>query len=168
MTLIDDLNFGLAAFGVQLPRQMPSIDDLAARLSNKPTQNTATLVAVCSVLFLTAERGHNPKCRDIYDAMVYCSTCLSVGYADIFARTPVGKIIGTFLMTIGPSLSGKATDGRPDALSADTQQQILATLREIAAKLPQSSSEPTGTTAADQEVQDRPEQGQKQDDNDPQ
>ena len=136
MTWKDDLNYGLAAFGVQLPDRVPTIDGFAASLAEKPAQNTAALVAVCSALFLAAERGHNPKVRDIYDAMVYCSTCLSVGYADIFAKTPVGKLIGTFLMTIGPSISGKATDGRVDPSQANVQEQILTTLRQIADKLP--------------------------------
>src|SRR3954449_11143913 len=127
MTWKDDLNYGLAAFGIQLPDQMPTLDSWAATLAEKPGQNTAGLVAVSSALFFAAERGHNPKVRDIYDAMVYCSTCLSVGYADIFARTPVGILIGTFLMTIGPSMTGKATDGRVDPNSAQVQEQILAT-----------------------------------------
>src|SRR5206468_10393166 len=130
-------------FGVQLPDRMPTLDSWAATLAEKPGQNTAALVAVSSALFFAAERGHNPKVRDIYDAMVYCSTCLSVGYADIFARTPVGKLIGTFLMTIGPSMAGKTTDGRAEEKSAIVQEQMLGTLREIAAKLsphPQPSS----------------------------
>jgi hypothetical protein len=111
MTIRDDLNYGLAAFGVQIPERV-SLDDWSASLADKPFENTAKLVAATSVLFFLAERGHNPKVTSIYDASVYCSTCLSVGYADIFPRTPTGKLIGTFLMTIGPSLSGKATDGR--------------------------------------------------------
>src|SRR4051812_10090124 len=131
MTWRDDLNYGLAAFGVQIPQHV-SIDDWSASLADKPFENTAKLVAVTSVLFYLAERDHNPKVTSIYDASVYCSTCLSVGYADIFARTPAGKLIGTFLMTIGPSISGKATDGCPDHTPAEVQQQILTTLREIA------------------------------------
>jgi hypothetical protein len=111
MSVRDDLNYGLAAFGIQIPERV-SLDDWSASLADKPFENTAKLVAASSVLFYLAERGHNPKVNSIYDASVYCSTCLSVGYADIFARTPVGKMIGTFLMTIGPSISAKATDGR--------------------------------------------------------
>jgi hypothetical protein len=141
MTWRDDLNYGLAAFGVQIPERV-SLDDWSASLAEQPFENTAKIVAVTSVLFYLAERGHNPKVNSIYDASVYCSTCLSVGYADIFARTPVGKMIGTFLMTIGPSISGKATDGRPDHAPAHLQEQILSTLREIAAKLPQQPQPP--------------------------
>jgi hypothetical protein len=66
---------------------------------------------------------------------------LSVGYGDIFARTPLGKLLGTALMTIGPSLSGAALDG-PAAESRDaTQGEILATLRQILERLPATPSE---------------------------
>jgi hypothetical protein len=137
MTLRDDLNYGLAAFGVQIPERI-DLDAWASSLAEKPFQNTSALVAVSSVLFFMAERGHNPKVNTIYDAMIYCSTCLNVGYADIFAKTPIGKIIGTFLMTIGPSMATKTTDGAPDR----SQQQILELLRQIAASLPQQDAAP--------------------------
>jgi hypothetical protein len=135
MSWKNDLNYGLAAFGVQIPDRI-NVDDWAENLARKPFQNTANLVAVSSVLFYMAERGHNPKVRDIYDAMVYCSTCLNVGYADIFAKTPTGKLIGTFLMTIGPSMAAKATDGVNAVRDDEFQSQVIATLQEIAAKLP--------------------------------
>lgn len=134
----EDLNYGLAAFGVRIPDRLP-IDDWAATLNGAPLRNTAGIVAASSALFLAAERGHNPKVNDIYDAMVYCSTCLSVGYADIFPRTPIGKVIGTVLMAVGPSLAARATDGlsdpgeqsRRDAIQA----QILTTLQGMAAMM---------------------------------
>ena len=43
--------------------------------------------------------------KSYYDALVYVSTNLSVGYADIFARTPRGKAIGSALMTYGPAMT---------------------------------------------------------------
>src|SRR4051812_16959699 len=104
-----------------------------------PLRNSAALVSASAAVFLAAERGHNPKVRDIYDALVYCSTCLSVGYADIFPRTPIGKLIGTFLMTLGPSLAAKGLDGRGSEeeqdRSAKTQEEILITLRQILGKM---------------------------------
>jgi hypothetical protein len=135
MSWKDDLNYGLAAFGVQIPERV-AVDDWAENLAKKPFQNTASLVAVSSVLFFMAERGHNPKVRDIYDAMVYCSTCLSVGYSDIFAKTPTGKLIGTFLMTLGPSMAAKTTDGVTTVRDDELQLKMLEILREIAANLP--------------------------------
>jgi len=61
-------------------------------------------------LFYKAERGHNPKVKSYYDALVYVSTNLSVGYSDIFAKTPRGKAIGTVLMTYGPAMAAKIFD----------------------------------------------------------
>jgi hypothetical protein len=122
----------LVALGLQLPENF-SLDEWAAKLGEKPCRNTAALVAASALLFYAAEKNHNPKVKDVWDASIYTSTCLSVGYGDIFARTPLGKIIGTTLMTIGPALSARALDGpqREDA----TQEQILATLRQILEKL---------------------------------
>lgn len=134
MGIRDDLNYGLAAFGIQIPERL-DLDAKLAGLTEKPAQNTVALVTGAAVLFYLAERGHNPKVRDIYDALVYCTTNISVGYCDIFAETPAGKLIGSMLMTIGPSMAARTLDG-PKNLSADeTQRQILATLQEIAAKL---------------------------------
>ena len=134
MSWKDDLNYGLAAFGVQIPESLP-IDEWASQLNGAPLRNSAALVASSAALFLAAERGHNPKVNDIYDAMVYCSTCLSVGYADIFPRTPIGKLIGTFLMTIGPSLAAKGLEGKVDPADARkrdaVQEEILATLKQL-------------------------------------
>lgn len=136
MTIKDQLNKGLSAFGLKIPGELP-LDQLAARLGDNPCRNTAALLAVSSLLFYAAERDHNPKVNDVFDASVYCSTCLSVGYGDIFARTPLGKLIGTTLMTIGPALSNAVLDGpvaeRRDAL----QEQILATLKQMLQRLPE-------------------------------
>jgi hypothetical protein len=56
-----------------------------------PPCNTAALVALSSLLFYAAEREYNSKVNDEFDAEVYCSTCLSVGY-DIFAKKPPSAI----------------------------------------------------------------------------
>jgi len=61
-----------------------------------------------SYLFWLAEKDHNPKCRTFWDAAVFVSTCLSVGYDDVFARTESGKAIAAFLMTFGPSVAAAA------------------------------------------------------------
>lgn len=135
MGIRDDLNYGLAAFGIQIPERL-NLDERLAGLTQNPAQNTVALVTGAAVLFYLAERGKNPKVRDVYDALVYCTTNISVGYCDIFAHTPAGKLIGSALMTIGPSMAAKTLDGPKTLADADeTQRQILATLREIAQKL---------------------------------
>lgn len=114
-----------------------SVDDRAAQLVAKPARSTAQVVAASTVLFYAAERGHNPKVNSIYDALVYTTTCLSVGYGDIFAVTPVGKLVGSALMTIGPALSGATLDGPHDNKVDDhVEREILATLKEILGRLP--------------------------------
>jgi hypothetical protein len=137
VSIRDDLNYGLAAFGIQIPERF-NLEERAAKLTENPCQSTVAMVTGAAVLFYMAERGHNPKVRDIYDALVYCTTNISVGYCDIFAMTPMGKLIGSTLMTLGPSMAAKTLDGpkKPD----EVQQQMLATLKEIAAKLEREPS----------------------------
>jgi hypothetical protein len=124
------LRSDLELFGIKLPERF-DLEEWAASLRNKPAQNTAIFATAAAVIFYYAERGHNPKVTDYYDALVYCTTNLSVGYSDIFARTPVGKLVGSILMTFGPALSGSALDGPKQQESDDTQKQILSTLQQI-------------------------------------
>jgi voltage-gated potassium channel len=79
-------------------------------------------------LFYKAERGHNPKVKSFYDALVYVSTNLSVGYSDIFAKTTRGKAIGSALMTYGPAMAARIFD-TPSA----TPTSPLHVVREAAA-----------------------------------
>ena len=111
----------LAAMGLNIPDDVGGeIDRWAAALADSPCRNTVTLVGLSTVLFYILEKNHNPKVNDVWDAMVYCSTCLSVGYGDIFAKTPLGKILGSALMTIGPSMAARLADG-PRAAGANGQ-----------------------------------------------
>jgi voltage-gated potassium channel len=95
-------------------------------------------------LFYKAERGKNPKVKCYYDALVYVSTNLSVGYSDIFAKTARGKAIGSALMTFGPAMTanifepptpkGEAPVGERDVL--DRLDRILAVLEANRAAAP--------------------------------
>jgi len=124
----------LELFGIKLPERF-DLEEWAASLRNRPAQNTAIFATAAAIVFYYAERGHNPKVNDYYDALVYCTTNLSVGYSDIFARTPLGKLVGSILMTFGPALSGSALDGPKQQEGDDTQKQILATLQQILTRL---------------------------------
>jgi hypothetical protein len=133
---MNDLRENLIKLGMQLPDGLNlDLDRWAAKLSEAPCRNTVAVVGLTSLLFYLAERGHNPKVNQIWDASVYCSTCLSVGYSDIFAKTPIGKIVGTALMTIGPALAAKTLDGPEQSRREEVQQKMLDTLRQILAKL---------------------------------
>jgi voltage-gated potassium channel len=85
-----------------------------------------------SFLFYVAEKDANPKVKTYWDALVYVSTCLSVGYADIFARTPEGQAIATALMTVGPAMAAKALD--PPS-SPQNDEQAIAVQKAIVGKL---------------------------------
>jgi hypothetical protein len=123
----------IEAFDIHLPKVNP-LDDFAAKLKMAPCSNSFATVLASAILFLKFEKGHNPKVSDIYDAMVYTSTCLSVGYGEIFARTPGGKVIGTLLMTLGPALTNSALDGSK-AAAGPGNGEILRVLQEILGEL---------------------------------
>ena len=115
--------------------------ELQAAVAKDPFDATVATVLGGAFLFYVAEQGKNPKVESYFDALVFISTCLSVGYHDVFARTPAGKAIATAVMTIGPALSGAIFDGtaaekanaEKDALAV--QQAIVGTLGEILAEL---------------------------------
>src|SRR4051812_6683950 len=133
------LRSNLELFGITLPERF-DLEEWAASLRNKPAQNTMLFATAAAIIFYYAERGQNPKVNDIYDALVYCTTNLSVGYSDIFAKTPLGKLVGSLLMTFGPALSGSALDGPKASESDDTQKQILTTLQQILTHLESEKS----------------------------
>jgi hypothetical protein len=94
-------------------------ETLRTAVAEDPFDATVATVLGGAFLFYVAEKGHNPKVQTYWDALVFISTCLSVGYADIFARTPAGQAIASAIMTFGPAMSGalfdapRARDGEP-------------------------------------------------------
>jgi hypothetical protein len=131
-----DLKETLINLGLGLPEDVgASLDRWAARLGESPCRNTAAMVGLSTVLFYLLEKNRNPKVNDIWDAMVYCSTCISVGYGDIFAKTPLGKLLGSALMTIGPAMASRTLEGTESERRDAVQDQVLATLRQILSKL---------------------------------
>jgi hypothetical protein len=87
--------------------------------AREPANAIVLTVLGAAAAFYVAERGRNAKVASFYDALVYAATNLSVGYSDIFAKTPGGKAIGALLMTYGPALATRALDppGAPAAVS---------------------------------------------------
>ncbi|HEY1956468.1 MAG TPA: ion channel [Polyangiaceae bacterium] len=130
------LNSGLAALvvggaqgnGFSYASLKTALRDGVAR---DPLDALVVTVLGGSFLFYVAEKDVNPKVKTYWDALVYVSTCLSVGYADIFAKTPEGQAIATALMTVGPAMAAKALD-QP---SAEQNDEALAVQKTIAEKL---------------------------------
>ena len=86
--------------------------------------------------FFWAEAGHNDSVKTYWDALHYIATSLSVGYANIFPVTPLGKTIGALIMMVGPALSARALEpaqASPD-LVAEKLDAILAELKKLNAK----------------------------------
>ncbi|MGH7435254.1 MAG: hypothetical protein ACRENE_06240, partial [Polyangiaceae bacterium] len=59
---------------------------------------------------------------------------LSVGYSDIFARTPAGQAIASAVMTFGPAMSGAIFES-PGAPAAEPSPEMLAVQHAIVDKL---------------------------------
>jgi voltage-gated potassium channel len=104
---------------------------LRAAIANDPFDATVVTVLGGSFLFYVAERGHNPKVTSYWDALVFISTCLSVGYADIFARTPAGKAIASAVMTFGPAMSGALLDPPATAESKEGEKGASSELLDV-------------------------------------
>ncbi len=126
---------------------------LRQAVADDPMDATIITVLGGSYLFYVAEKGKNPKVTTYWDALVFISTCLSVGYADIFARTPAGQAIASAIMTLGPALSNaflttpdreKKPDTDPRVL--EMQQKIAGTLEEILAEM-RRAARPASPTA---------------------
>ena len=106
------------------------------RYKDDPMGTTMSTVVVASWLFYKAEVGANPKVTSYADALVYCSTCLSVGYSDIFAKTATGKAIGSWLMTFGPAMAtGFLDEPNKDQREEAHEQAMLERLDRIVAAL---------------------------------
>jgi voltage-gated potassium channel len=109
--------------------------------SDEPFTKLVGMVMTGALLFYRAEVGHNPKVKSYADALIYCSTCASVGYGDIFAVTPVGKLVGSVIMTVGPAMANSAFFGGKFARENErkeaeaTQKRILVTLEKILSEL---------------------------------
>ena len=104
--------------------------------ASDPMNAVAFTVLLGAAAFYAAERGQNPKVNSYFDALVYVSTNLSVGYSDIFAKTEAGKAIASTLMTYGPALAARVFDVPHEAQERAAEGERSETaLRDIAGKL---------------------------------
>lgn len=95
----------IAAFQAWKNRLM----DLAV---DNPLETLLTVVLGSAWVFYLAEERENEGINTFDDALYYISTCLSVGYANVFPKTQMGKFIAAVVMIIGPSLSSWIVEGR--------------------------------------------------------
>ena len=109
---------------------------LRDKQADDPMNAVVATVLVGSAAFYAAERGKNPKITSLYDALIYVSTNLSVGYSDIFAKTDAGKTIGSALMAYGPALAARVFDPPHEAQQRAAEgERSEAALKDIADKL---------------------------------
>jgi hypothetical protein len=132
----------LAAAGTGVGASYSSLKEtLASMVAEDPFDASVATVLGGAFLFYVAEKGHNPKVRTYWDALVFVSTCMSVGYADVFARTPAGKAIASAIMTFGPAMSGalfdppRAERAADDGAAAQFRSAIVEKLDSILAEL---------------------------------
>jgi voltage-gated potassium channel len=114
---------GLAAASIAAPQTGAALT---------PSEELGVLVSWGAAAFYWAEAGANPTVRTYWDALHYIATSLSVGYANIFPVTALGKAIGAVVMTVGPALSARALD-QPRSPASDATAAEGATV--IASKL---------------------------------
>jgi len=99
-------------------------NSLREGVARDPLDALVVTVLGGSFLFYMAEKDENPKVKTYWDALVYISTCLSVGYADIFAKTKAGQAIATAIMTVGPAMAAKALEPPSADVKAQDEQSI--------------------------------------------
>lgn len=104
-------------------------DTIRRTFASDPMGSVLTTVTVAAWAFYRAENGHNPKVRSFQDALVYVATNLSVGYCDVLAVTPKGKLIGSLLMVYGPAMAAKIFD--PPSTGANERSEIVDRLDRI-------------------------------------
>jgi hypothetical protein len=75
-----------------------------------PAAELGSFVGWAAAIFYLAESDVNPGVTNYWDALHYITTSLSVGYANIFPVTPLGKTVGSVVMMLGPALSARVLD----------------------------------------------------------
>jgi len=80
--------------------------------AGNPLEPLLQLVTAATVLLYLAEHEENPAIRSYWDAFHYVSSAASVGYANVYPVTPLGKLIGGIVMMVGPALALRPNEDR--------------------------------------------------------
>jgi hypothetical protein len=105
----DDVQKGLLSL---LTRKDALEQWLLSAVERNPLEASGQFLGLASLAFYAVEKNENPKIKTLVDAFYFISTCASVGYADVFPVTQLGRTIASLVMTVGPALTAKALDGR--------------------------------------------------------
>lgn len=112
-----------------------ALDELKTQLRKRyaadPIETTVSSVVTAAWLFYRAERGKNPKVDSFYAALEYITSSLSVGYTDIYPKTPAGKAIASVMMTFGPAMTGEIlAEKKTEDPVVERLDRILAVLEQ--------------------------------------
>lgn len=149
---------GLVAAALVVDGDLPSSyakwrDKLRTKAEEDPIDTLLVTVLGGGLLFHWAEHGRNPRVNHLWDSVLYIATCLSVGYDDVFPKTPLGNSIAAAVQTFGPAMAAAAlnpplaippeTPPAPDPVAAElleVNRAILARLETIADALSQKQA----------------------------
>ena len=99
MSIRDDLNYGLAAFGVQIPERF-SIDAWSEKLGGKPARNTLTVVGLFVLRRRRAgEGGFSMRGYPLLPA--FYMLCLLGAAARVFTLEPRLALAGIVILATG-------------------------------------------------------------------
>lgn len=107
--------------------------ELIEQVTHHPPESLVGFTLSASMAFYLTERDTNPQIKTFVDAFYYISTCLTVGYADVYPMTQRGRLIAAVVMIIGPALANNALDppGREKPASARGQEATIGRLETI-------------------------------------
>ena len=142
------ITLGLLAAATSPGGATTAVSRLHERLREYQAREPANAILVTvlagAAAFWVAERNRNPRMTSFSDALVYAATNLSVGYSDILAKTPAGKVIGSWLMTYGPALATRALDapGQPAVSSGASDAAVDRVVEKLEAILSELRARP--------------------------
>ncbi len=107
---------------------------LRAAVAADPLDALAVTVLGGTFLFWLAERDANPELQGFFDALVFVSTSVSIGFPSASAKTKAGRSIAAALRAVGPSIAAAAL-AAPGAGRPAVGPEVAAVTAAITGKL---------------------------------
>ncbi len=127
--------------------EFASLKNQARELATRdPIDTLLATVLGGGLLFHHLEKGKNPRCNTVWDAILYVATSLSVGYDDVFPKTQAGNALASAIHTFGPALAAQALQPPASRAAARdreahrTNEELLAVNRAILQRLSEISA----------------------------